>query len=246
MVATLLWWVADIGFGFYVRKVPYNVVYGGLAAVIGLLIWMQISTIIIFLGAAWNAELAATSQAMRAHVWERRFRSNVTRAIRPTNVPCAIWLDGQMVDVAALEDRWYSPGATYFRMVHSNDERYVLRRHEAQDVLEDRGLPEGELPTGSTRVDTKINAAYSHSYRRVEWLSCFLLPEPKASNKGKKGRMGVLCKSIRSARDWSASRIWADVASVTAVQAQAPSDRAATPKTESSSAVSSPAAPSTA
>jgi membrane protein len=58
MVATLLWWVADVGFGFYVRRVPYSVVYGGLAAVIGLLIWMQLSTVIIFLGAAWNAELA--------------------------------------------------------------------------------------------------------------------------------------------------------------------------------------------
>jgi YihY family inner membrane protein len=58
MVATALWWVADISFGFYVRRVPYNVVYGGLAAVIGLLIWMQISTVIIFLGAAWNAESA--------------------------------------------------------------------------------------------------------------------------------------------------------------------------------------------
>jgi membrane protein len=58
MVATLLWWIADIGFGFYVRRVPYNVVYGGLAAVIGLLIWMQLSAVIIFLGAAWNAEMA--------------------------------------------------------------------------------------------------------------------------------------------------------------------------------------------
>lgn len=58
LVATALWWIADITFGFYVRRVPYNVVYGGLAAVIGLLIWMQISTVIIFLGAAWNAESA--------------------------------------------------------------------------------------------------------------------------------------------------------------------------------------------
>jgi len=33
-------------------------VYGGLAAVIGLMIWMQISTVIVFLGAAWNAEEA--------------------------------------------------------------------------------------------------------------------------------------------------------------------------------------------
>jgi membrane protein len=58
MVATALWWIADISFGFYVRRVPYNVVYGGLAAVIGLLIWMQISSVIVFLGAAWNAESA--------------------------------------------------------------------------------------------------------------------------------------------------------------------------------------------
>jgi membrane protein len=65
MIATLLWWVADIAFGFYVRKVPYGVVYGGLAAVIGLLIWMQLSTVIIFLGAAWNAELADSREGMR-------------------------------------------------------------------------------------------------------------------------------------------------------------------------------------
>ena len=63
MIATLLWWVTDIFFGFYVRKVPYSIVYGGLAAVIGLLIWMQLSTVIIFLGAAWNAELADSRKA---------------------------------------------------------------------------------------------------------------------------------------------------------------------------------------
>jgi len=55
-VATLLWWVVNAAFGLYVRKVPYNIVYGGLAAVIGLLIWMQISAVIVFFGAAWNAE----------------------------------------------------------------------------------------------------------------------------------------------------------------------------------------------
>ena len=60
LVATLLWWLADVLFGFYVRQVPYSVVYGTLAAVIGLMIWMQVSTVIIFLGAAWNAELAQT------------------------------------------------------------------------------------------------------------------------------------------------------------------------------------------
>lgn len=58
VVATLLWWFVDVLFGVYVRRVPYSVVYGGLAAVIGLLIWMELSAVIIFLGAAWNAELA--------------------------------------------------------------------------------------------------------------------------------------------------------------------------------------------
>jgi len=57
-VATLLWWLVNVIFGFYVRRVPYNVVYGGLAAVIGLLIWMQLSAIVVFIGAAWNAEEA--------------------------------------------------------------------------------------------------------------------------------------------------------------------------------------------
>jgi membrane protein len=41
-VSTLLWWVADVGFGAYVRRVPYSFVYGGLAAVIGLIIWMEL------------------------------------------------------------------------------------------------------------------------------------------------------------------------------------------------------------
>lgn len=39
-----------------------------------------------------------------------------------------------MVDVAEVEDRWYSPGATYFRVLLANGERYVLRREDAQDL----------------------------------------------------------------------------------------------------------------
>src|SRR5260370_13219995 len=55
LIATLLWWVADLGFGFYVRKMPYGLIYGGLAAGIGLLLWMGVSTAIIFLCAACDA-----------------------------------------------------------------------------------------------------------------------------------------------------------------------------------------------
>jgi membrane protein len=54
-VATILWWVVDMLFGFYVRHVPYGIVYGGLAAAIGLLLWMYMTAMVIFLGAAYNA-----------------------------------------------------------------------------------------------------------------------------------------------------------------------------------------------
>jgi membrane protein len=67
MVATILWWLVDVLFGIYVRRVPYSIVYGGLAAVIGLIIWMQLSAIIIFLGAAWNAELADSRKGSRRY-----------------------------------------------------------------------------------------------------------------------------------------------------------------------------------
>jgi membrane protein len=39
-----------------VRKMPYDVVYGGLAAAIGLLIWMYLTALVVLLGAAYNAE----------------------------------------------------------------------------------------------------------------------------------------------------------------------------------------------
>jgi membrane protein len=55
-VATVLWWTVDIVFGVYVRKMPYDVVYGGLAAAIGLLIWMYLTAVVVLLGAAYNAE----------------------------------------------------------------------------------------------------------------------------------------------------------------------------------------------
>jgi hypothetical protein len=38
------------------------------------------------------------------------------------------------VEVVEIEDRWYSPGATFFRVLLANSDRYVLRRDDAQDV----------------------------------------------------------------------------------------------------------------
>ena len=56
---TILWWGLNLVFGIYVRKTQYGPIYGGLAAAIGLMVWMEFSAILIFLGAAWNAESAA-------------------------------------------------------------------------------------------------------------------------------------------------------------------------------------------
>lgn len=56
--ATILWWGVTLLFGIYIRKMQYGLVYGGLAAAIGLMVWMEASAMIVFLGAAWNAESA--------------------------------------------------------------------------------------------------------------------------------------------------------------------------------------------
>jgi membrane protein len=55
-MATVLWWAADISFGWYVRRMPYDFVYRGLAGAIGLLLWMFLTAVIVLLGAAYNGE----------------------------------------------------------------------------------------------------------------------------------------------------------------------------------------------
>jgi membrane protein len=65
LIATVLWWAADVVFGLYMRRVPYAIVYGGLAAAIGLLLWMYLTATIILLGAAYNAEAAEDRRSRR-------------------------------------------------------------------------------------------------------------------------------------------------------------------------------------
>jgi membrane protein len=63
MVSTSMWWVFDVLFGVYVRKMPYDVVYGGLAAAIGLLLWMYLTAVVILIGSAYNAESHTSVEA---------------------------------------------------------------------------------------------------------------------------------------------------------------------------------------
>lgn len=57
-LAMLLWWVVTSAFGLYVRRIAiYNILYGGFAGAIGLLVWMYLSAVVILIGAQFNAEL---------------------------------------------------------------------------------------------------------------------------------------------------------------------------------------------
>jgi membrane protein len=64
-VATILWWLVSSAFGLYVRHVPYGEMYGELAAAIGLMLWMQLTSTILFVGAAYNAECAVERSKSR-------------------------------------------------------------------------------------------------------------------------------------------------------------------------------------
>jgi membrane protein len=58
MLATTLWSLATLGFGWYVRNIgSYNIMYGSIGAAIALLVWMYLLSLIALLGCAYNAEM---------------------------------------------------------------------------------------------------------------------------------------------------------------------------------------------
>src|SRR5690242_11837760 len=57
-LATAIWFPATIGFGWYVRHfAEYSIFYGSLATAVVLLIWLYIISIIVLIGAEFNALL---------------------------------------------------------------------------------------------------------------------------------------------------------------------------------------------
>jgi len=65
---------------------------------------------------------------------ERAVRVECYAGYKGEERPVRLQIGEQMVEISEVEDRWYSPGATYFRVLLSNGERYVLRREDAQDL----------------------------------------------------------------------------------------------------------------
>lgn len=54
--------------------------------------------------------------------------------------PVRLRLGEETLEVTEVEDRWYSPGETFFRVLLANGDRYVLRHVEAQDAWSIEGF----------------------------------------------------------------------------------------------------------
>ncbi|RWR13861.1 YihY/virulence factor BrkB family protein [Sinirhodobacter populi] len=66
ILAALVWGAASLGLTFYLTNFGnYNRIYGSIGAVIALMMWLYVSAISVLLGAALNAEIAATRQGQK-------------------------------------------------------------------------------------------------------------------------------------------------------------------------------------
>ena len=62
---------------------------------------------------------------------------------KPDQRPMRLKMGEQSLEIVEVEDRWYSPGETYFRVRVEGGDRYVLRHVEAQDVWTLEGYRSG-------------------------------------------------------------------------------------------------------
>ncbi len=65
---------------------------------------------------------------------ERIFHVECYSGYKADERPLRLNLKDGIREVVAIEDRWYSPGATYFRVLVDDGDRYLLRHEEVQDV----------------------------------------------------------------------------------------------------------------
>jgi len=65
--------------------------------------------------------------------------------------PCVLKIGETLLPIAQIEDRWYSPGKTFFRVLTEGGDRYLLRHVEAQDVWTLEGFRSHRVDGGLTR-----------------------------------------------------------------------------------------------
>jgi len=68
--------------------------------------------------------------------------------------PLRFRLRGRCFEVETVEDRWYSPGVTYFRVIVLGGDRYVLRHDESKNSWTLEAFRAGG--DASTGIDRKI------------------------------------------------------------------------------------------
>lgn len=67
LVATVMWLLSTQAFGWYVRNIAnYNVLYGGVAAVIALVVWMYVLAVIALVGCEFNVALENSARILRS------------------------------------------------------------------------------------------------------------------------------------------------------------------------------------
>ena len=65
---------------------------------------------------------------------ERIVRVDCYSGYKADERPMSVRLNDGVREIVEIEDRWYSPGATYFRVLVRDGDRYLLRHEEAQDI----------------------------------------------------------------------------------------------------------------
>ncbi len=91
VVATLLWLIITIGFGFYVSNVSnYNATYGSLSAVVVFLMWLFLSAYSVLIGAEINAESE-----------RQTFQDSTIGRDRPIGQRGAVMADSVLLDEAS-------------------------------------------------------------------------------------------------------------------------------------------------
>jgi hypothetical protein len=68
------------------------------------------------------------------HLAERIVKVECYAGHKSDERPVRVQFGERVEKVRSVEDRWYSPGATYFRVVVESGDRYILRHDDAQDV----------------------------------------------------------------------------------------------------------------
>jgi hypothetical protein len=67
-------------------------------------------------------------------VHEQLVRVECYSGYKADESPRKLILASRTLEIVTIEDRWYSPGATYFRVCVTGGDRYVLRQQETQDL----------------------------------------------------------------------------------------------------------------